>query len=69
MGKNGKLSLYEEVWAIRRDGLILSLLLGCMGTPRLDVVGLHVDRLLLPRDLLCGQLSLRIVRRVGPLSA
>ena len=59
-------SLYEKVRAIRRDGLILSLLLGCMGTLRLDVVGLPVGRLLLPRALLCGQLSLEVVSKVRP---
>ena len=54
--------LEEEVWAIGRDGLILSLLLGCTGTLRLDVVGLHVLGLLLPQALRCGQLSSGIVR-------
>lgn len=40
--------LYNEVLAIRRDGLLLSLLPGSIGKVRLYVVGLHVDRILLP---------------------
>lgn len=41
--------LYNEVLAIRRGGLLLlSLLPGSIGKVRLYVVGLRVDRLLLP---------------------
>ena len=45
--------LYEEVWAIRRDGLILPLLPGSVGKLRLDVIDLHVDRLLFCLGPLC----------------
>lgn len=41
-------SLYDEVWAIRKDGLIFPMLPGSAERPSLCVVRLHVDRLFLP---------------------
>ena len=41
-------SLYVEVWAIRKDGLIFPTLPGSVERLSLYMVGLHVDRLFLP---------------------
>ena len=41
-------SLHDEVWAIRKDGLIFPMLPGSVERPSLCVVRLHVDRLFLP---------------------
>ena len=41
-------SLYDEVWVIRKDGLIFPMLPGSVERPSLCVVRLHVDRLFLP---------------------
>lgn len=40
-------SLYFEVWAIRKDGLIFPMLPGSVERPSLYVAGLHVARLFL----------------------
>lgn len=52
-------SLYDEVWVIRKDGLIFPMLPGSMERPSLCVVRLHVDRLVLPAALYGSAVVLR----------